>query len=257
MKASPKCSLILMRDDGHTRRVRLSQRLLRLLCVLLVLLPFFGVGGLWLGYETWRFQQEWDEERRALTDRLNENKLALERLGNIEALYKRTVGGAIVPSGPEGAASPRPAGAAEKPGDSAAAPPATGSAPQTAAPPGDGGIHEIDNQLIVDTGVVRIENVVPRLVDPRKLRITVDLYNAEPAGQQLSGQVRFYVLTGEGQEWKLNSDDAQFRISRFKKVVATSSLPGTLNDAANAAVKIEVLVSDAVVYRKLYPIESR
>lgn len=257
MKASPKCSLILMHDDGHTRRVRLSQRLLRVVCILLVLLPFFGVGGLWIGYETWRFQQEWDEERRALTARLNENKLALERLGNIESLYKRTVGGTVAPSGSEGSGPARSSATPEKSGDNASSPPGTANPPLTAAPPGDGGIHEIDSQLIVDTGVVRIENVVPRLVDPRKLRITVDLYNAEPTGQQLSGQVRFYVLTGDGQEWKLSNDDAQFRISRFKKVVATSPLPGTLNDVANAAIKIEVLVNDVVVYRKLYPIESR
>ena len=265
MKTSPKCSLIIMHDDGHTRRVRLSRSLLRSLVVLVVLLPFFGVGGAWIGYEAWRLHGEWQLEKRELMARLSENTIALERLSNIETLFKSTRATPLtsgeVGAGPQRAGdknADKTAEKADKTAEGSASPvPGPAGSPQAVGPPGENGIHEVDNQLIVDTGVVRVENVVPRLVDPRKLRITVDLYNAETAGQQLSGQVRFYVLTGDGQEWKLAADDAQFRISRYKKVVATSPLPGTLNDVANAAVKIEVVVADSVVFRKLYPVESR
>lgn len=268
MKATGKFSLILMHDDGQTRRIRLSRGFFRFMLCMLFLLPVFGTLGMWTGYVSWQAGQQWEAERHVLVTQINETKVALERLANIEELYKRAevalparitetsteplISDSKTPDMKNGA----------KPAETGTPSPGTAvsSGPATPLTPGAGNVDsaaEVDSQLIVDTGVVRVENVVPRLVDPRRLRIAVDLYNAEPTGQQLSGKVHFSLLTAEGQEVKLSIDDAPFRISRFKKIVTSAALPTALNSTTNAVIKLEVFVDDSMVYRNLYPVESR
>lgn len=266
MSASKKCSLILMSDDGKVCRLRVRAAFLRLAAAVWVLLVLSGGAGIWIGWKAWEYRRIWENDRYRLERELAENRVHLERLSNMEALYEssRTAavsGGAdIAPSaGPSSVTSPQdaapsvdgtppsrasadvvePGGTTEPPAGEPSAPPA--------AP---------EEQTGIDTGVVRVENVSARL-DDRRLRVSVDLYNGESAGQQISGRAAVTLLDADGQEYPLASDDMVFRIVRFKKLVSSHSLPSTLSGVANAAIRVEVFVNDKLEFRRIYPVEAR
>ena len=273
-----KYSLILMHDDGRTRRLRVRAGFFRLLVALLVFLAVAGGVGIWIGWQAWQYRQTWQEDRYNLERELAECKVRLERLSNMEALYERSrmavvsvPPGEAVQSPPshEASAASLPANAA--PGATSAGVSTSGaSLPGTPANAGGAASNATlpaenlgapstgsEEHVAVDTGVVRVENVVARLDDRRRLRVSVDLYNGDAAGQQISGKVVFTLLDADGQEYPISSDDMLFRIVRFKKMVISSALPSGVADAENAAIRVEVFVDDKLEFLRIDPVESR
>lgn len=268
MSASKKCSLILMSDDGKVRRLRFRAVFLRLVAAVWILLVLAGGAGIWIGWKAWEYRRSWENDRYHLERELADNRVHLERLSNMEALYESSrtasvsggdaevplssVPSAPVPSSPE-ATPPAdfipPSADVVAPAEQGGTP--ASSAGEPAAPPA-----APEEKVGVDTGVVRVENVSARL-DERRLRVSVDLYNGESAGQQISGRAVITLLDADGREYPLSSDDMLFRIVRFKKLVSSNALPSALSDAANAAIRVEVFVNDKLEFRRIYPVEAR
>ena len=268
MSSGKKYSLILMDDGGQTRSIRISKGFCGLVLCLAVVLPLLGGAGVWVGWRAWHEQQEWLLERRSLHAELDSLEVEVERYANMETLYRQS--GAQTASGDsDNAKGATPAATAEsEPTESAAgavtsgtATPGIASGPEQAgsdtASGIEGGAHKTDADISLDTGQARVENVQARLLDPRRLRVNVDLYNTRGGGSPLAGRVVLSLVTAEGQNSPLPAEDTTFRISRFKKIVSTVPLPTALTDVDNSALLVEVLVDENVIFRKLYPVESR
>lgn len=257
MSSSSKFSLILMHDDGRTHRLRLGKTLCYCLATVALLSPLFGGVGIWLGWQAWVTREAMTAEFQALHAELTETQIELERCANMEALRRLPDNGReAAPEGAPGhvAAPAALASAAQAAAGAPAAPPDADAIP---LPPGEGAGEADPTRMAVDTGAARVENVSARLMDPRHLRVSVDLYNAGARGPQLAGKVVFSLLPPDGQLTRLPVEDASFRINRFKKIVSTVALPSALTDTDNTALMVEVLVDDTPVFRKLYPVDAR
>lgn len=279
MSSGKKYSLILMDDGGQTRSIRISKGFCAVVLCLVIVMPLLGSAGIWVGWRAWHEQQEWLLERRSLHAELDSLEVEVERYANMETLYRQS-GAQAAPgdkdvadsakSAPAAPAAPAAGAVAENEAtESAAAPSASasgasgtnGTSPEQAgsevASGIEGGAHKTDVDISLDTGQARVENVQARLLDPRRLRVNVDLYNIKGGGTPLAGRVVFSLVTAEGQSSALPAEDTSFRISRFKKIVSTVPLPTALTDVENSALLVEVLVDENIIFRKLYPVESR
>lgn len=284
MSASSKFSLILMHDDGSTHRMRMNRGTLRLLIVLLVLSPLLGILGLWVGWDALRTVADWHDERLAYQTELDTLRVRLERLSALELLLAPEERGLTAVPTP---LLPPPRSEVAVAASSLLAPgagpdksvtrtfPPTGTTLDSEATPAASG--EQDSKTVqspdssaseddappdkargaVNTGYIRVENMQARLVDRRRIRVSVDMYSAEPGGKQLTGRTEFSLITADGQQYPLTNEDAAFRISRFKKVVSVSKLPVSGTEVENAAVMVEVRVDDKLIYRNMFSVESR
>lgn len=259
---SGKFSIIFMNDDGSARRLRIGKGLFSFVIVLLFLLPALGGLGIWAGWEAWTDRIVWENEQRQLRTACDEARLQVERLSNMLALA-----GVAPEDRPAAAATSHavaPAGAAANATLSAsnvadnATLPATGIAANATIPSpaveevADPGMNEETN---MDTGVVRVENVVARVQGKDKLRLSLDLYNAQPNAGPVGGRITFSLIDSHGKIHPLPHDDTQYRITRFKKVVTTAELPEV--GALNSALLVSVTSDDTPVLRKIFSIESR
>ena len=278
MKIKPqgKYNFLLMHDDGATKSFRISRTLIRFLLVLAVILPLVGGLGAWIGWKAWEREQVWDEEERVLQNELTSLRMQLNRLSHIERLIQEHESGLKAEAAAEASkpaqaqqADPQPPAEAETPPmavlDQPAttdppAPEADAATPQTTPdsepaagregqPPAD----EKAEYPVVNSDEVRLDNASVLLVDGRRLRVRLDLHNE--SGRQIAGKVLLYVLTPDGQRVQLVHNDPNFRISRLKKLVASSVVPDSIGDLTNASLMVEVVdAASALLSRQLYPI---
>ncbi len=81
-----KYTVLVMHDNGKTRRYRISTRLLHTLFVLSILLPFVAGAALWYGYSSWQKIRVVETENQTLMEDLAKSEMALHRLSNLETL---------------------------------------------------------------------------------------------------------------------------------------------------------------------------
>lgn len=254
---SRKFSLILMHDDGKAHRFRVGKFFFVVLLFLLLSLPVFGGLGVWVGWNAWQFQQKWQAEQHALELSYADCRLQAERLSNIvrlAGLSTETTG--AIPAAPTSASMPSDTAstlASSSPVTAPYPPPAVQPLPSTPEPAVDARLDEAAN---LDAGVVRLENLLAREQDGRKLRISLDLYNAKPNAGQISGKITFALIDPDGQQHPLDYEDTAFRITRFKKVLVPATLPPALTGADNSALIVTVAADDGTVFlRKIFPVE--
>ena len=231
MSGSSKFSVILLHDDGRTHRMRMSHGMLRLMIAGLVVAPTLGALGLWAGFEGWRSLRAWQSEKAVFQNRVDALQVQVERLSALEALLEQRQAGAPALAAAESAASD--------------------SAPVVVAE------EDAEQRKVVNTGVIRVENLRAALVDRQRLRAGADMYAVNSNGRQLGGRAVFSLLAEDGRRFPLVNEDAAFRISRFKKVVTLSPLPLPAADLKNAMLVLEVTVGDRLVYRNFCPVEER
>lgn len=287
MSASSKFSLILMHDDGSTHRMRMNKGTLRLLILLVVLSPLLGILGLWVGWDALRTVADWHDERLTYQTELDTLRVRLERLSALELLLAPEKTGLtavptpVLPPPDSGilAASPllvpgagpgkpqtgtSPVASSDVPVHSNSETIPASSAEQNgkSVPLSASAVSEDDappdkTRGAVNTGRIRVENMQARLVDRRRIRVSVDIYSTDPGGKQLNGRTEFSIITADGQQYPLTNDDAMFRISRFKKIVNVSNLPVSGTEVENAAVMVEVTADNKLLYRNMFSVESR
>lgn len=283
MKAPGKLTLILMHDDGKVHRLRVGRKLFTSFILLAVFLPVFGGLGVWVGFEAWTFWSTFEQERATLQRSLDQWRMRAEKLGNILQLAGVDINGtsglvpaSSSPSFPLAAPDRSPAngipsanathlanatvavaGNGTLPGT--VTPLLTANATQPAAGPATANTPEATEgeDASLDTGVVRLENLTARVLDNRKLRVSLDLYNAKPNGGPIGGHFDIRLIDPTGKPLPLKHEEGNFRITRFKKVIMQAELPQEFAEADNAALLVTVLVDDEPVLRKIYSVESR
>ena len=247
MKYKESLSIIFMRDNGPRRSFRVRRGRFYAALVFFACLPVLSAA---LGWQCWQLWQE-NAALRANVLRFESDyqgaQATAERLEHLEELLReedvqgrdlvlRRLGG-------------------EK--ADAEAPPAdkdeNGKSEVLRGTEGPG--HE--EFPAIDLDYVKVPNVQVRALRGGKLRLALDLRNAD--NQRLaSGSVRGTLITADGVKHALSFDPenvGDFRISRFKRTVIVVRLPGRI-DLVNAQVILEVRNQDeSVVYRNIFPVE--
>lgn len=236
-----KINLLIMRDSGAARRIRMRRSLWLFLLVCSAVMPLVAAGSLWFGGKLWLKHQELLRRAQTLELESQEAKAIATRLENLEALVGKRDAAQQALLLQNLNASREKSEAAE-----AEAPVVEGG--------GEGpGHNEFPG---VDTGVIAVDNVNVRLMADGKLRVVLDVRNLDSA-KSVAGVVRYSLSTERGAKVALESAPpaaANFRISRFKKMVLSSTLPPDVS-AVNAQVIIEVMLEgDVVAYRNVFPV---
>lgn len=235
-----KINLLVMRDNGEVRSVRMRLSLLVTLCVASIIMPFVAVAGIWLSVDLWRNTSSLQDENRRLTREGQEAKAKADRLGNLEKLLQRNATTeTVVVSNVNRSETPKPAPVEEE------------TAPATQDGPGHSEFPAIN------TGYITLENINARVQPGSKLRISLDLRNPDTR-KTLSGEVACTLVSAAGESTPLQfrpQDAGDFRITRLKRAVLLSVLPPQTN-FTNAQVVIEVKNdSGELVYRNVFPVE--
>jgi len=255
MTSGEKCSLLLMRDDGCTRRWRVSLRLFHTLCFAVVLLPLFLGGAGWLIWNLYKDNTALHAQQRQLEQENKTLSAALRRLSNLEQLLDMPDHAKLLALQSQqtmlkvaelGTLPP------EAPPQESAKDQNQADAISLDAVPSS----QVSSAPTVDMKLIGVENVrAHRLGD--KLRIALDLHNAQQKNQ-LAGYVLCTVKSIEGESVLLEipKDIASFRINRFKRAIFAPSLPAAMRNLSTLTVMIEIALEDrGVVYRSEYPVE--
>ncbi|WCB46321.1 hypothetical protein [Nitratidesulfovibrio vulgaris] len=285
-------SLLLMRDDGNVRRLRVSPLALRLLVTTLFIVPALAVLGIWAAATFWKGNTALVDANRDLTREIKEMRVELERLSNLEILLERedpvrlhalvaprktpaptasapgesasplSAHGDGATATPDATSSDAPAGDAppglttDQPDDATAGTPSDASETAAVAPlfqdaPASAPKRDISP---INNGQARVDDVQVQISPQGKIRVTFSLSNGDTS-RQLAGHVVFVAIDGKGtgHDLAIPAEAADFRISRFKKIVASARLPQGLSSGDIALVAIEIRSGDTIVFRDAFP----
>ncbi len=110
---------------------------------------------------------------------------------------------------------------------------------------------------VIDEGIIMVENVQSRLVEPRRIRTALDLRN--PGSTSLAGTVFCILSLASGEMVPLTLSPAavgNYRILRWKKAVLFADIASE-HDLFNAQMIIEVKdTAGKLLYRNSYAIEQ-
>lgn len=281
MKAPGKLTLILMHDDGKAHRLRVGRKLFFMLMTLVILLPVLGGLGTWVGYEAWKVWSSFEQDRSTLLRNLEQWRMRAERLENILQLagvstddtnglvpasnsptFPLAAPGRVVANSTAAVSSNATLPVSTPAAHNATLPAGNATLPATAQHPATTVTAEnpeaADTETAaLDTGVVRLENLTARVLDNRKIRVALDLYNARPNGGPIGGHFVIRLIDPTGKPLPLQHEEGNFRITRFKKVIMQAELPQEVAAADNAALLVTVVVDDEPVLQKIYSVESR
>lgn len=242
MAAGEKISLLIMRDNGAARRLRMRRSLLISLFVFLGVSPFVAAASIWFSADLWSRYQTLLRQTGNMEQEYREAKAIAARLSNLEKLlqYRDAAEEAQILQNLQRSGA---ADAAE-----------VASAPPMGADSGDGPGH--GEFPTINTGFVSVENVSVRLLSGNKLRISLDISNPD-SRKSISGKVSCVLTTAGGDTVPLETTPpaaGDFRISRLKRTVLAATLPPGV-DAANAQTVIEVRSDGGgLEFRNVYPV---
>lgn len=232
--ASPKYSMLLMRDDSQVRRFRLSRIWLKAFIYIEILLVALALASFFAGYRFWLESHKLRVDNRNLQISLTEARVKLERLENVEQIIKSNdpdelhalIGSVSVPVEPAPVTQPNL------------------------------DLNEIFTH--VDLQQANVANFQAKLQGD-KLQVRFDLNNLV-ADSTLSGTVHLSLITRAGKlvEPKTNVEDLSFSIQRFKRIRTVLSVPGGLmgNDLFGIRINIRRVDDGTMIFSETFPLSQ-
>ncbi len=238
-----KLSLILMDDDGATRRYRVRRSTVRFFIFMTFFLPVVCGGLIYGSYLLYEKNLALEYDNKLKVEQAVKYEAEIEKLSNLEAIRQSEI-------------EALKATINKKEDDALIAHESQSSEPvnsdEVEAPKEEKALEEY---LPVDSGIVSLENVSARLIEGKKLRLSIDLHNATQS--QISGGVVLYVLSSQGQRSPLDLSNSDYKIVKMKKIVSAVTIPNSIGNMTNASLMVEVLDSTGkIIHRQLFPIES-
>ncbi len=259
-----KLNIILMRDSGESKRLRVRRSRFRALIAFFILCPFLAVGAAAGGYYLW--QQNATLHRTIKDLEIEKQKLehTAQRLSNLEALLnpEYAVKNALTENLAQN--SVKNGNNANKKKDSGSqktqinaetqSPLGQGNTANTAGGSlGDDPGHEVFP--VLDTKEIIVQNVSSTLYGKKRLRTAFELRNA--GTEAISGEVTCILILNTGESIRLTpkpADAGTYKISHFKSTALTVNFDKDY-DLTNAQVILEIKnTAGTVIYRNIYPI---
>lgn len=239
-----KYNVIFMRDNEKVRRLRFSPFWIKGAIYFLLTLLICSVVGIYGGLTFWRANRALVQERADLQQRLDEAKVRLERLANVEKLLMsndpdelHTLFGAL---SVDGQSALRP-----KPGDKAP----EGDKPQAQEPKA--------GQARVDLGKVKVENVRLRRQD-KDMVLSFQLTSLNTS-KPLAGRAVIEILRADGGPLAVEASPGEtgFKIQSYKEMSASFPLPAGITAEGFVGVRLSIKISDGtVVFSDNYPLSA-
>jgi hypothetical protein len=241
-----KYNVIFMRDNENVRRLRFSPFWIKGAIYFLLTLFTCAVVGIYGGLTFWRANRALVQERADLQQRLDEAKVRLERLANVEKLLMsndpdelHTLFGALSVDG-QPAARPK---AGDKPGEKASEGDKA-QAPEPKAGPAR-----------VDLGKVKVENVRLKRQD-KEMVLSFQLTSLNTA-KPLAGRAVIEILRADGAPLAVEASPGEtgFKIQSYKEMSASFPLPAGITAEGFVGVRLSIKTSDGtVVFSDNYPL---
>lgn len=243
MRYHERLNIVFMRDNGPRRSLRVRRSHFYLLLAFFAILPFICAALCLLCWKLWQTNISLQSNVEKFEAEYQQAAARAERLEQLEALLdEESVPGRdlIV----RGLAPQKPESVKDKASDV--------HEEREAEGPG----HE--EFPVVDSGHVKVSNVVARIMRGNRIRISLDLHNPE-TDKLLIGDVRAVLVTAQGEEKKLvfmPEDVGTFRINRFKRTVITAHAPAGTN-LADSEIVLEVKnEAGETWYRNIFQVRS-
>ncbi len=255
-----KVNVIIMRDNGEARRLRVSRSLLRWFIIFCCIMPCLAIIGIGCSMTLWQ-ERSIMRQHIAILEHTNETyRMKSERLATLEALLQRDANteNTIIETTQENAKN---TSQTNKKHEKEKKP-----TPQEKSKNQETLAHEAAQQEgpghaefpIVDTKQIAMGNVQVRLLSQNRLRTALDLRNLN-SPESISGDIycTLSLASGESIPLTLNPKNVGFfKIQHWKRAVLFATLQEAY-DLTNAQVLIEVKTSDNVlIYRNIYNIEQ-
>ncbi len=261
IKTARTYSVLLMRDDSTASSFRMRAGWIKLFFFLLfLLLAAAGLGG----YGSWYFHQKYHHlsaEASGLESELRQARLDLQSLGNIKTLQEKT--GESPPAAPEPLNS-----------ESTLSSPAALPASRNASPPPRNATAPTSEQLAAVLGQqnatqgaaktdqptdfpFKIGNVSIRYSGNTRLRVSFDL-SKQDNPQTIGGSIILHMVgpNADIPVTTANRDDLRFRISSFKKITTSFTLPPGLSQADIDRLRVEIDAEGLSEYSETFPISK-
>ncbi len=279
-----KLNLLIMRDSGETKRFRVKRSYFRFVISFFLFCPIVAIIAFVACFKFWQDKAVF-EQRAMVAEELNsEYEVKLKRLTNLEKLLagetnllakitqnavKNDIKNAQVKEAPRQITETKaddPAKIADIKSDTPEVQVAEVKTQKQNLPPeqreGDEEVLVEDGPghaefPVVDLGTVLVENVQSRLVEPTKIRTSLDLRN--PGGQTIAGEVVCILSLASGETVPLTlipANVGNYKISRWKKAVLFANVPEG-HDLHNAQMVVEVKdQAGKLLYRNLFALEQ-
>ena len=238
MQPDGKYNLIFMRDNEKVRRMRFSPFWIKTAVYFILTLLICAVVGVYSGLTFWRANRSLVKERAELQQRLDEAKVRLERLANVEKLLGsndpdelHTLFGAWSVDGQTKEAKD----AKDKT-----------PAPEVKASPAR-----------VDTGKVKVENVRLKRQD-KDMLLSFQLTSLNTA-KPLAGRAVIEILRADGSPVTVDASpgDTGFKIQSYKEMSASFPLPSGVTAEGLLGIRLSIKTSDGtVVFSDTYPLST-
>jgi hypothetical protein len=249
MENAEKYTFLLMRDDSSVRRLRVSQRLLKVLLTLVALVLVCGSVATWKGTNLWLENRQFQAEVQTLKQEISILHVRLERLSTYAQIWKN--------------ADPREMGdmlarisiIQEPPADAgdSTPPPRSAEAAEPASPqPGSAIVWADTLPPPVNEGQVALENFSARLVNAN-IELAYEMANL--TASRVEGSLRIYIVTRNDEliPLSINRSAALFDM-RSRKIVPrfTVPLPAQARGGAAVALMAEMLLGNHVSARSMH-----
>lgn len=230
--SNAKYNVLMMRDNSPVRRYRLSPLWLKTFVYLLLILCVVAAAGGWAGFTFWTENADLKEQLASTQRELRDARIEMERLQNIDSILKSNDPEelqALLGTVSSGEKTP----------------------PKPAKPPVD--LRRLFKR--VDLQQVGVDNLQAKVAGS-KIRISFNLNNLISSGS-ISGVVGVSLLTTDGNELrpKVNKDDLEFQIQRFKKIQTAFNIPGKTSMAKVFGIRLSIKNSSGqTLFSETYPL---
>ena len=245
MRYHERLNIVFMRDNGPRRSIRVRRSHFYLFIAFFTALPFICAGLALLCWKLWQGNLVLQQNVDKFEAEYQLAAIKAERLQNLEVLLEE-----------ESVPARELILRRLAPEKSLTAMEMENPAVQAAEAAQDGPGHA--EFPAIDSGKVKVSNVVASARQGNRIRISLDLHNPDP-DKALAGEVRAVLVTAAGEEKELAfmpEDVGAFRINRFKRTVITARAPADAN-LANSEIVLEVKnPENEILYRNIYQVRN-
>ncbi len=248
-----KLNIILMRDSGESRRMRIRRSIFRYVVMFFLLCPVLAAAAGTAIYYLWEERTKLQLHIAELEEINYKNQANSKRLSHLEALLNRQKDVQKNLSQNMAAKNVQKVTAQQKAGEKNGKKNSSdkNSGPEDIEGPGHADFPVLDTKEII------VQNVTNLLSAKRRLRTSFDLHNE--GKESKAGEVVCILSLASGKTVRLvpqPADAGKYKISRFKKAVILTQIEPEV-DMSNAQLILEIKnEAGKEIFRNVYPISQ-
>lgn len=256
-----KYSVILMRDDDHVRRYRMSSIWFKIGIFAFIFLFFLSAGGIYLGLNYWNKSRDLSRTNAALEEEIQSKDVELERLRNMERMVLAHQEDPILTAPNATAANATNAGVNATAETNATTTQENATAQANATPPVAAPQYEYISPSVLTTVLDEGETSISELTlqDTDAGYAIHFMVSNEKSRGSLTGLVSLKLIAKNGTLHPIDAskEALDFTIQRFKTINIDFEIPQAIekDEIYGLLVKVTNKAGD-LIYSKAYPLQD-